>query len=208
MSIDYDQYYIYFAYKNKKIQTNTLEVPRSPLIVLKDDLNDDNIICQYISDKFFNQILNKTDHYEFYIFLVKINIPIKPSELLLIRQSISNYFYNESNYIYLLKKFTYNSELNMNLLSTEYESNMNLYENNMSYQNLQNIFIRYLPEELILIIYEYLDISILSLNVYNLEKNNIYICNPCIEIKEKHISNGFDRKISLISSYSKYKFII
>lgn len=196
MTLEYEKYQIYFAYK-KKSDDLRISVTKMPMIITKDESNNNELIMQLISDTSFNLILDKDDEYKFFIFLVKRDNHFLSYKM---RTLVSEYLYKKNDSIFLLKEF----KLKENILN---DFSVTLYENNLSYNTLVNILIRFIPSELIYIIYNYLNIKTLSLNVYNIN-NKKYICNPTIYLEKKNIKKYFDRNIELLSSHPGYKYII
>jgi hypothetical protein len=214
-------YYAYFGYRNTSSSDLCLQVVKNSFIINSSTSDksienittiscntniDQDLIFQIISDRMYSQFLNifSGDIYEYYILLIKDS-----KDNTNFRNNISTYLYNSENIIEILK-FKLDTKKIMN--SYFYQKNKNdltLYENDLSYLNLKDILIEFIPEELILIIYNMLNINTLNFNYFKSDNNNFYICNPSFEINSNLLYSKINNDIILDSgSHKNHRFLL
>lgn len=167
----------FLAYKNHNSKNKLLNVVTRPFIITKDFKK---IILQIISDTIFSLTLNTKNNESYDFYIIESNSDFNSNSL--ISSRISEYLYVDKNLInyYDLKKIFY-STLNSKSIDVN-SKEIELYNNNISLEFIYSILIDKLPKEIILIIYDMLNILKMSFNNYKIDNKNVYICNPIINI--------------------------
>lgn len=220
-----DNYSTYFAYRNVASKDLCLNVVKKPFIInlseekisignittvscnTKQEL-DQNLIFQIISDRMYSQYIDifSGNTYEYYILLIKENNYLDTNN----RNKISKYLYDSENIIELFK-FRFETENYIDAYLYQKSNNLILYQNDLSYYNLKSILIKFLPEELIQIIYNMLNITKINFNYLKSTKykNYVYICNPYLEINSNLLYSKIKNDVMLESgSYIPHKFLL
>ena len=134
--------------------------------------NNENIIFQIISDKIYCQNVYKNQKFTYFILSVENSIIFK-------RNHLAKYLYN-SNGIKLLFKIDF--DFNKSYINTNKLSMFPL-KYGIEYCFIEKLLIKYLPVEIIEIIYNLLDSISVDFTKISTQ-TGIYICNPNFSVKK------------------------
>ena len=181
---NHSRYCAYLTFRNTIFKHDQmLYVINKPFLLT---LDNDNIVFQIISDIVFSNKIHKGNEYEYYILITN-----KLDHCNSVIRRLSTYLYTKDSSINLLFKFRFKCDI------MPKDNKLILYEQELSYSNIIDILIRFLPKEIIGIIYNMLNIKCISFTNFKINSNSTYICNPIFYINKKEIYSRINKKITL-----------